>query len=74
MSTEELLQGCAGNYGWIEDTCCAACAPTDLRKVAVETEVCRLEPRGSILSWRAISGPIACPTGLMPDILDRADA
>jgi hypothetical protein len=41
------------------DTCCAACAPTDLRKVAVETEVCRLEPRGSILSWRAISGPIA---------------
>jgi hypothetical protein len=41
------------------DTCCAACAPPDLRKVAVETEVCRLEPCGSNLSWRAMPGPIA---------------
>jgi hypothetical protein len=41
------------------DTCCAACAPIDFRKVAVETEVRRLEPRGSILSWRVVPGPIA---------------
>ena len=40
------------------DTCCAACAPADVREVAVETEVCRLESRGSILSWRVIRGPI----------------
>jgi hypothetical protein len=41
------------------DTCCAACAPTYLRKVVVETEVCRLEPRGSVLSWRVLRWPIA---------------
>jgi len=41
------------------DTCCATCAPASLSEVVVEAEVRRFEPRGSILFWRAIPGPIA---------------
>jgi hypothetical protein len=41
------------------DTCCAACAPEAARKVVVEAEVSRQEPRGSVLSWRAGPGRIA---------------
>jgi hypothetical protein len=38
--------------------CCAACAPTNVQKRAVELEASRGEPRGSVLVWRA-AGPIS---------------
>jgi hypothetical protein len=39
-------------------SCCAACAPSELSRSVVETEVARKEPRGSVLVWRAFAEPI----------------
>jgi hypothetical protein len=39
-------------------SCCAACAPSDLSRNAVEAQVARTEPRGSVLVWRAFGGAL----------------
>ena len=40
-------------------TCRVICAPKIVDRRVVETELCRAEPRGSILKWKASPGPFA---------------
>jgi hypothetical protein len=62
------------------ETCCTVCAPISAHKVVVEAEASRREPRGSVLAWRTMHGPIAdgpnprpCPhqAGCVHWILER---
>jgi hypothetical protein len=68
IATDNANHGIGVHIFAAAPSCCAACAPAELSWSAVEAQVARTEPRGSILVWRAFAGafgadrvPRPCP-------------